>query len=640
MADDAVKLALVSNLVEKIENLEANSELELLDLYQNNITRIENIGHLKNLRVLDVSFNRIERIENLEELVNLRELYLTNNKISEVENVKTLANLQLLEIGSNRVRDYGEIRLLKELTSLWLGRNKLDNMRVPPLPKLTKLSLQNNRIERWDPALVDGCPNLVELYLSFNGLTEIPGWINNLQNLKILDLGNNAIATINTTEPNDSVEELWLNDNNLEDEKDIEPLRRFEKLKVLYLERNPIQARLGPSYRNQILQLLPLQRIIDSIKKKAAEHAGRHARAKLRDDRQLALRRPSAQPTAAQAQRTAFHIASQARGEGQNRALGDYFTRLVNSSPKPRVLRSIHHPVAIHLYKLAHSASYRKYRRLVMLTSPKLIREHCERHGACSRIYTTSHENPVLMEPGIRADKVLVCSDKLLQKVANLHSYKGGIVAEVPYPQPSQHLGNAVLVLCVAPGGSATDDNVTAATLVRSAHALQWQAVWMLRHGEHDLLDPRSIRASQNCLDTMPYITGDAREAIAFAKENDLLICLCAEGGYDLESENAQQIVKRHRGMMLLVGKQPKVTPLGTRLITLQELVEAATKLDIKVPNPRQRNCTHTNQSDGQYYTLDGSVKSCILMYLVRKQLHFTTPRSPYLAQKKPRRAP
>lgn len=48
-----------------------------------------------------------------------------------------------------------------------------------------------------------------------------------------------------------------LNDNKVEDEQDIEPLRAFNSLRVLYLERNPIQAKLGPSYRNVILAMLP-----------------------------------------------------------------------------------------------------------------------------------------------------------------------------------------------------------------------------------------------------------------------------------------------------------------------------------------------------------------------------------------------
>eukprot|EP00371_Babesia_bovis_P001180 XP_001609827.1 protein phosphatase 1, regulatory (inhibitor) subunit 7 [Babesia bovis T2Bo] len=204
------KLAIVSNLVEKIEKLDSNTALETLDLYQNNIKIIENIGHLHALRVLDVSFNQIEVIENLESLINLRELYLTNNKIATVENLCMLKQLELLELGSNRIREYGDIGALTALKSLWLGRNKITSMQVPPLPMLNKLSLQNNRIDTWDERLATGCPMLSELYLSFNGLKEVPAWINTMKMLKILDLGNNQISKINITEDNIYIEELWL----------------------------------------------------------------------------------------------------------------------------------------------------------------------------------------------------------------------------------------------------------------------------------------------------------------------------------------------------------------------------------------------------------------------------------------------
>lgn len=69
-------------------------------------------------------------------------------------------------------------------------------------------------------------------------------------------------------------------------------------------------------------------------------------------------------------------------------------------------------------------------------------------------------------------------------------------MAEVPYPQPSTHLGNAVLVLCVASNGR-REDNGRVASLMRTAQALQWQAIWLLKHGANDFLDPLSIRASQ-----------------------------------------------------------------------------------------------------------------------------------------------
>ncbi|KAK1442709.1 L domain containing protein [Babesia gibsoni] len=253
----------------KIENLDANTELESLDLYQNSIRKIENIDHLTNLRVLDLSFNEIDYIENLDTLTNLTELYLTSNRIAKVENVKTLSKLELLEVGSNKIRDYGEISFLKELNSLWMGRNKLTNMSLPLLPRLTKCSLQNNRIREWDEAIVDNCPQLQELYLSFNRLTEIPAFINKMKNLSILDLGNNKISKVHVDVANESIEEVWvrereydfnktqLNHNQIEDDSEVIALQSFKKLQVLYLEHNPIHTKLGPGYRNRILALLP-----------------------------------------------------------------------------------------------------------------------------------------------------------------------------------------------------------------------------------------------------------------------------------------------------------------------------------------------------------------------------------------------
>lgn len=259
------KLAIISNLIEKIENLDANTELESLDLYQNSIRKIENIDHLTNLRVLDLSFNEIDYIENLDTLTNLTELYLTSNRIAKVENVKTLSKLELLEVGSNKIRDYGEISFLKELNSLWMGRNKLTNMSLPLLPRLTKCSLQNNRIREWDEAIVDNCPQLQELYLSFNRLTEIPAFINKMKNLSILDLGNNKISKVHVDVANESIEEVWLNHNQIEDDSEVIALQSFKKLQVLYLEHNPIHTKLGPGYRNRILALLPQLSQLDAI---------------------------------------------------------------------------------------------------------------------------------------------------------------------------------------------------------------------------------------------------------------------------------------------------------------------------------------------------------------------------------------
>lgn len=57
----------------------------------------------------------------------------------------------------------------------------------------------------------------------------------------------------------------------------------------------------------------------------------------------------------------------------------------------------------------------------------------------------------------------------------------------------------------------------------------------------------------------MPYISGDVNEALDFANENRLLLCICGDDGDPLEADHIQQAMKQHHGIMLLVGKQPQV---------------------------------------------------------------------------------
>ncbi|XP_952959.1 protein phosphatase regulator subunit, putative [Theileria annulata] len=251
------KLCLVSNIIHKIENLEQNTELEHLDLYQNRIKHIENLENLTNLKVLDLSFNEIDKIENLETLDKLEQLYLSNNKISEACNLAHFKNLTLLELGSNKVRDYGDVEHLRTLNALWLGKNKLTTMSIPELPNLEKCSIQNNRVREWDECILKNLPNLREFYLSYNKLTEIPSFISLMSNLVILDLGNNRISKIHPLAENHTLEELWLNDNEIDDLSEVKVLTSLKALKVLYLERNPLQFKLGPSYRNRVLDILP-----------------------------------------------------------------------------------------------------------------------------------------------------------------------------------------------------------------------------------------------------------------------------------------------------------------------------------------------------------------------------------------------
>eukprot|EP00928_Gymnodinium_smaydae_P013387 TRINITY_DN14885_c0_g2_i1.p1 TRINITY_DN14885_c0_g2~~TRINITY_DN14885_c0_g2_i1.p1 ORF type:complete len:402 (-),score=87.69 TRINITY_DN14885_c0_g2_i1:123-1328(-) len=267
------RLILIANCIEKVEGLEELVNLEHLELYQNLVKRIENISHLKSLRILDFSFNKIRSIAPLGNcpFANLDQLYLSSNKIEDVEAIFHFKKLRLLELGSNRIRTIPpQLSELVDLQELWLGKNKIASMVLPPLPKLKHLSLQNNRLEVWDPQLFKNCPNLEFFYLGHNNLPDIPEELAMLSNLREIDLAKNAIKTIRPMPQLEKLRDLWMNDNQVEDLDEVRNLAAYPALKTIYLERNPMHG-LGDTekeekYKQAILEAVPDLVQLDAVK--------------------------------------------------------------------------------------------------------------------------------------------------------------------------------------------------------------------------------------------------------------------------------------------------------------------------------------------------------------------------------------
>lgn len=267
------RLILIANCVEKIENLDALVGLEHLELYQNLIKRIENISHLTNLTILDLSFNRIRSTAPLANcpFEQLDKLYLSSNKITDMEGVFHFRELTLLELGCNRLRCVPpEIESLSKLTELWLGKNKIVSMTLPPLPLLRHLSLQNNRLEVWEPGLFHNCPGLTHLYLGHNNLPDLPEEFALLTDLKEVDLAKNAIKTIRPLPELVNLEELWCNDCLIEDLAEVRNLAAYPALKTVYLERNPCHglgdAAMEARYKAAILDAVPNLHQLDAVR--------------------------------------------------------------------------------------------------------------------------------------------------------------------------------------------------------------------------------------------------------------------------------------------------------------------------------------------------------------------------------------
>jgi protein phosphatase 1 regulatory subunit 7 len=267
------KLILIANCIEVIENLDSNVNLEHLELYQNLVKKIQNIQHLTKLTNLDLSFNKIRTAEPLGSCCfdQLERLYLSSNKITDVEGVFHFPQLTMLELGSNRIREIPpEIGQLTNLEQLWLGRNKIVSMALPPLPALRHLSMQNNRLESWDPALFRNCSGLTYLYLGHNNLPDLPEEFALLTELKELDLAKNAIKTIRWLPELAKLQELWMNDCQVEDLAEVQKLSCLTSLLTVYMERNTMHtigdAENEARYKEAILAALPNLKQLDAVR--------------------------------------------------------------------------------------------------------------------------------------------------------------------------------------------------------------------------------------------------------------------------------------------------------------------------------------------------------------------------------------
>ena len=201
----------------------------------------------------------------------LENLFLASNKIAVIEGLSFFTGLRILELGFNRIRNIEELAHLKRLEELWLGRNritKIENMSA--LTNLRKLSLQSNRLDNMNGmsqrAFVadSACARRSGiLYLPRRSLPQsqrhhasggaiplrfgqtAPLWPQGLQSLsklRVLDVSSNRVAKVEGLEAQTTLEDLWLNDNQLDEwdglYESLEGPR--QTLTTIYLENNPI----------------------------------------------------------------------------------------------------------------------------------------------------------------------------------------------------------------------------------------------------------------------------------------------------------------------------------------------------------------------------------------------------------------
>lgn len=79
------EIYLQQNQIKRIENLEANTELTLLDIAMNKVEKLENLEHLTGLRDLWMNWNNLEDTDENKEYLRrlpLTTIYLADNPMS------------------------------------------------------------------------------------------------------------------------------------------------------------------------------------------------------------------------------------------------------------------------------------------------------------------------------------------------------------------------------------------------------------------------------------------------------------------------------------------------------------------------------------------------------------------------------
>ncbi|APH16212.1 leucine Rich Repeat family protein [Clostridium sporogenes] len=291
------ELDLSNNLIGDITALGGLSQLTRLDLSRNGIVSINSLGGLINLQYLSLYENKIsEGEEALKKLYNLRELYLKNSGVSNFDvtlayynnlekkdfttnsdfivfdekldsdlakiireilgkdentniyksEIDTITDLDLSEdtisklnirskLTNTNVINLDGIQNFSNLHSINLrGHGKLEGLEnLMPISGLIKLDLQGREINYTSLYYIKYLTSLEYLYLNNMSLTGDLSFLENLTNLRVLDLSRTGISNISILDKLRKLNELYLGGNNITNLSYLENLTNLVKLDLV-----------------------------------------------------------------------------------------------------------------------------------------------------------------------------------------------------------------------------------------------------------------------------------------------------------------------------------------------------------------------------------------------------------------------
>ena len=164
----------------------------------------DNLNDLEDLAVLDLSYNELRQVPtNLEEAKTILVLNLGHNQIHSIPNYVfiNLTDLVYLDLSSNRLEMLPpQLRRLVHLKTLILNDNPLLHAQLRQLPALVSLEVlhlsNTQRTITNIPHGIENLHNLKDLDLSCNNLAIVPDHIYRIKSLRRLNLSQNCLTDL------------------------------------------------------------------------------------------------------------------------------------------------------------------------------------------------------------------------------------------------------------------------------------------------------------------------------------------------------------------------------------------------------------------------------------------------------------
>lgn len=245
-----------------------------------------------------------------------------------------------------------------------------------------------------------------------------------------------------------------------------------------------------------------------------------------------------------------------------------------------KVLTSLQHPLVKHLVHLRQNRDYREDHGTVFIEGLKMVSEVATESPLKVLVITEGHSVP----PGVSADEIVVVTEAIMHKISGVQSPEG-LVAEVEMPSSATFKKVKRLLVC-----DGINDPGNLGTLIRTALALDWEAVFLLENS-CDPFNEKALRAAKGATFRLPLGRGNWKDLQNIIKANRLVPL-----AGDMAGDSAENFA-HPKGLALVLSNEA------------QGISPEALNLCQKVSIPMS----------GDMESLNVAVAGGILMYLLRE---------------------